>query len=62
MALKTKNQNTLFLFVKLGHEVNAFSLINNFMQIFLKVTYRSLGLEFFLRIQCTFKITLLPRL
>ena len=36
--LKQKIYNTLFLFGKLGREVNAFSLINYFTQIFLKVT------------------------
>lgn len=35
---KTKKiYNTIFLFVRLGREVNAFSLIHNFTQIFLKV-------------------------
>lgn len=36
--LKQKIYNTLFLFVKLGRELNAFSLIDNSTQIFLKVT------------------------
>ena len=53
-----KIYNTLFLFVKLGREVNAFLSLIILRRFSLRS--HSLSLEFFWKIQCTFKTTLFP--